>query len=594
LFKSTNIVPGEDPYLTSRYVSAFVNGLQGEGPRLRVAAACKHFVANSLENWGEYTRHDFDAHVSQEDLFDYYFPPFRECVKQAMGVMCSYNALNGKPTCTNQWLLQDILRNEWGFQGYVVSDCGALEDIVTGHHSAVDPIQASAMALNASVDLNCGDGGYYPEGLLQAFKEKWVEESAVRNGFARLARVQFRLGLFDPKDYYPDDDIGIVGSHSDLAMSAAQQSIVLLKNEGNLLPLRPKQTMAMIGPHIYANGALLGNYHGDRCSCAVDADAYDCIQTPLEAIEELNLLPVLAVKGCNIASDDLDEIILATEAAREAAVVLLVVGLDQSQEREGVDRYETTLPGLQSKLIESVLQVASEKTILVIFHGGAVSLGDYVRTKTPAILSLPYGGQAASKALASVMFGDYNPTGKLAATMYPPSYVQKIPLTEMGLRGGGGYDGRTHMYYDGPTEFPFGHGLSYSEWRLEWSGHQLNRASGRSDGAWTVQVNITVYNTGPLAGSQNVLLFWQPSNRTLTREKLLAFQGTGHLYPGQHEALQFELQDIDFALWNTTRRRMAVSTDDCVLVAKASSTEVKMTLHHSHISASLPDVATNE
>ena len=568
-----------------------MNGLQGgSGEKLRVSSTCKHFVANSLEKWEEYSRHDFDAHVSQQDLFDYYFPPFEECVKEATGVMCSYNALNGRPACANDWLLKEILRKRWGFDGYVTSDCGALADIVTGHHFAVDEVQASALALNATTDLNCGGGAYYPEGLTKALNESWVEESTVKESFSRLARIQFRLGLFDhPKVYKPLDDIRVVDSHDDLAYNAAQQSVVLLKNDGNLLPLQPNQRkLVLIGPHIHASEALLSNYHGDRCGCSSrhnheenDLNGNDCLQTPLDAIENMNQQPVVGVVGCNVEGNDLDEIEKATQAAEDASIVILVVGIDQSQEKEGLDRTQSTLPGLQSKLIESVLGVASDKTILVMFHGGSLSLGDSIIGATPAIISMPYGGQAASKALVSVLFGEYNPTGRLSATMYPPSYVENNPLSEMGVRPKKGFEGRTHMYYKGTTEFAFGDGLSYSDWNVEFSSQQKQpdiQVFRNSEGIITTRFNITVSNLGPLPGSQNVLLFWQPSTSTGTQSKLLSFRGTSLLRPEQSQVLQFEVLDNAFALWKASKQMMEVLTENRVLVAKVSGGETTFLL----------------
>ena len=288
-------VPGEDPHLTKVYAKAFVNGLQGgDHEKIRVGACCKHYVANSLEHWYNYSRHNFDAHISDEDLHDYYFPPFEECSKTAVGVMCSYNAVNGQPACANPWLLNDVLREKWNFSGYLVTDCGALGDVVYGHHYAVDGTQAAAMAKNASVDVNCGNGEYFPNGLLRAYKEKWVEESTIRQSFQRMATIQFRLGLFDAskkEQSNPVHDIESIGSphHKQLALEAALQGIVLLQNKNNLLPLDPtlKKKIAIIGPHLNATSALLSNYHGAACGCSSDGSIKrddSCIETPFQAI----------------------------------------------------------------------------------------------------------------------------------------------------------------------------------------------------------------------------------------------------------------------------------------------------------------------
>jgi beta-D-xylosidase 4 len=656
-------VPGEDPYLTSQYAIAFVNGLQsmdddttdddhdinidqdgrtflgkssdGRYSKVRIGAACKHFVGNSLENWERWSRHNFDAHIDDIDLHNYYFPPFAACAKHAVGVMCSYNAVNGQPACANPWLLRDILRTQMNFSGYLVTDCGALADIVTGHHYAVDATQASAMAKNATVDVNCGDGEYFPNGLRRAYDEGWVESSTIRDSFTRMATVQFRLGLFDATSKInnnsnnPEDDIKLIGSsqHSQLAYEAAQQSIVLLQNRNKLLPLDPmkKFNLAIIGPHINATVALLSNYHGDKCKCTNNDDAsidcthrpdsedrMSCIETPLQAISK-RLQPqdtyqsVKGLMGCTIGGTELNELDDATELAIQSDVVLLLLGLDQSQESEGLDRYETTLPGLQPKLLQNILEVAGDKTVIVLFHGGAMSLGQDSLDMAGAILTAGYGGQAGSSALADVLFGTYNPTGKLAATWYPPSFVNELPMTEMGLRVG---VGRTHLFYQGIPEFPFGHGLSYNQWRLSWHSTSKDEKDDvvvdsninhimvlRSNDS--IKIRIVVENLGPYfdGGVQTILLFWSPvkmstsfSNSETTRinqgmvlRRLIGFQGTSSsVLVNSKEIVEFDVQWKDFALWNTSTNSTMVipgryelrvqGPTDCYPTSRTSST----------------------
>jgi hypothetical protein len=281
--------------------------------------------------------------------------------------------------------------------------------------------------------------------------------------------------------------------------------------------------------------------------------------------------PVTGIMGCHISGTDLNEIEEATKAARESDAVIIFAGLDTSQEREGLDRNQTTLPGLQPELIQAVLQVASNKTILVLIHGGSLSLGEYVLTNTPAIVSAPYGGQAASLALASVLFGEYNPTGKLAATMYPPSFVHDLPLTEMGLRVG---VGRTYLYYKGTPEFPFGHGLSYSQWHLEWADHKKDMDLELLGTGTTLRVDVTVRNTGPHPGSQTLLLFWRPMSSLNIRQKLIGFQGSQVLDVGEKQVLQFGIKWEDFALWNDMRNSTVASSGTYLLEARASNAQL--------------------
>jgi beta-glucosidase-like glycosyl hydrolase len=730
-----DIVPGEDPTLTSHYTNAFVTGLQHlqeddeqaayhhhhhhqeeqEASSsssssslllstttttplsfLTVAAGCKHFVANSLERWGNVTRHDVNAQVSIEELYNYYFPPFEECVTHAhtVGIMCSYNAVNGIPACVNDWLLQDVLRRDWKFGhedndnddhddhdhedashanfglGYVVTDCGALRDVLEGHHYATSPAEVAALAMNASVDVNCGNGDYYPQALLEAYQLKLVQETTIRDSFTRLAKIQFRLGLFDshkknqkkdhlshdgplttrPDETFPIPDIpNLIDTPADqaLAYRAAQQSIVVLQNKNSILPLLPLTTtsggrkIAVIGPHALCQRELLSNYHGQKCPSVYDKDkdndvivvdctnatnhdndaCYTCLETPFHAIQEWNRRQGGGVNattrykvGCHVDTNpnnpddkDFDEIDDAVALAKESDLVILLMGLNQAQEREDHDRTLTTLPGLQRELIQRVVQVMSNKTstttgtrtttspeassssslqvILVLVHGGSLSLGPEILDTVPAIVSASYGGQAASRALADVLFGQYNPTGKLAATMYPPMYIHELPLTEMSIIKA---PGRTYQYYQGQAEFDFGHGLSYSQWNLEWArpggGCYVGRNGGLEEGEeevlndlahdhrseadadWYLElpteysngltkkkrkrnsqgknvdqgcnnkehvtISVQVENLGPYPGHQTVLLFWKPvtvkvpPHVTLPFQKLIHFGGT--------------------------------------------------------------------
>ncbi|KAL3926276.1 MAG: hypothetical protein SGBAC_013538, partial [Bacillariaceae sp.] len=454
---------GEDPFLTSVYARNFVSGLQNTSAEqensstddepLRIAACCKHFIANSLESWKNHTRHNFNAQISDEDLHDYYYQPFQECVQaKAAGVMCSYNALNGIPTCLSKNLLNQTLRQSWGFDGYVVTDCWALTDTISGHNAAKDSEEASAMAKAATVDVNCGDT--FQKGLLQAYQNGRISNSEINASFRRLARIQFRLGLFDSsKMFEPQRDIELVGSHGKLALEAALQSIVLLKNRHNILPLMTDHKVALIGPHAFGREVFLSNYHGEPCPPNSTGDkSFECIESPIEALSKMPVQDIKAIMGCKVADTDWNEIDMAVDLAKASDAVVLMLGLDQTQEREGRDRIETVLPGLQGRLLSSILDVAAEKTVLVLVHGGAMSLGEDAIDRSGAILSTSYGGQSASSALAQVLFGLYNPTGKLSSTMYPPSYVHEIPLTEMGLAVG---IGRTHMFYKKKSEFAF-------------------------------------------------------------------------------------------------------------------------------------------
>jgi len=321
--------------------------------------------------------------------------------------------------------------------------------------------------------------------------------------------------------------------------------------------------IAIVGPHFNATDLLISNYHGSRCLDPSNplhpgsGKYFGCITTPLDAITAANGAGgwVKGAVGCTVAGTDSSKIADAVALAASADVVILALGIDQSQEREGLDRDITTFPGQQTELLAKVMALNKAKTVLVSFSGGAMSLGNGV--KVPAIISAIYGGEAAAPALADVLFGKYNPSGKLAATMYPADYVDAIKLTEMGLTVG---PGRTHMFYTGTPEFAFGTGLSYTSWAMKWS--ESNAFSSKSaiiyslsssapDSVTEVEVELT--NVGNHSGRQTLLCFWRPKASGGTglkiKQKLVAYRGTGvELSPGQVSTLKFGVSLDMFAL----------------------------------------------
>jgi len=558
-------VPGEDPMLTGAYATAFVSGLQSldDGGGAQVVACCKHFVANSLENWQGITRHNFDAPVSAEDLAEYYLPPFRACVMEghSLGIMCSYNEVNGVPSCANDWLLQQTLRESWRFEGYVTSDCGAIRDECVvepdGHgYTGDNCANATALSIKAGTDVDCG--GVYKQGIPDAIKAGLLTQDEVDVSFARLTTIQMRLGLFD--DGKASDKYFTLGSeaidspaHQQLALEAAQQSIVLLKNEGQLLPLQPGQTLAVIGPHFNATEVLLSNYHGSRC---VDAKSgpgtgndFSCIPSVLNSIVAANEGGATSgLMGCSIAGTSGNDIAAAVALAKKADVVVLAMGIDQSQEAEGRDRINTTLPGEQAALVQAIAALG-KPTVMVLLNGGTLSLGP-LKGAVPAILAASYGGEMGALALADVLFGRYNPSAKLAATWYPPDFVSQLPLTEMSLTAP---PGRTHMFYSGEAEFVFGAGLSYSEWALEWHAAPPTTwpIAEHEEHIAPVAFRVRVRNVGSRAGRQTILVFVRSADSDeargprAMRQKLVAFDGVAPLAPGADGLISFSLQPSD-------------------------------------------------
>lgn len=590
-------VPGEDPLLTSRYAVQYVKGLQQKRiddatstQPMQLAACCKHFVANSLEKWKNYSRHEFDAVVSEEDLREYYYPPFVACVKEAgvAGIMCSYNALNGIPSCVNEPLLKDYLRDGLGFDGYVTSDCGAVYDVADYHHYTKDHVVSAALAVNASTNVNCGHA--YQYFLNYALRLGMVTPEVISSNYRSLLTVQMKLGLFDqPKSKNPyaklgADDIDTV-EHQQLALEAAEQGIVLLQNKatGNtpVLPLQRNQRIAVVGPHSNATTAFKSNYFFRRCPPLGGVnDGDSCILTPFAAISQANEGgTTVSARGCDVHGKE--DIAHAREVAASADAIVMMVGLDRSQEDEGLDRVETTLPGYQVELVHAMLELKNPRTVLVLVNGGSISLGPRL-LKTQAIVQAGYGGQSASQALANVLFGVYNPSGRLAATMYPPEFVQQVPMTDMNLRTG---IGRTYMFYRGEAEFSFGDGLSFSEWTVEYE-YSYDPVPQEGDGG-KISLAATLTNKGPLAGRQSLLLFAISSKELHTRkanhqarQRLIDYAGTVQiLNVGQAETLEFELgasslahgYDLVVLEPNGVRTKLG-SWKDLILNAKFSST----------------------
>jgi len=404
--------PGEDPFLSSVYATQFVRGMQeGEDDRyLKTSACCKHFAAYSVENLYNGThRHNFDAHVTKQDMADTYLPAFEACVVKgkASALMCSYNSINGVPACADVGLLTGVARERWGFDGYVTSDCGAISDIWKRHNYTDSPEGACAVALQAGCDLDCST--FYQEHCPEAMAKGMIDEGDLDKALGHLLRVQFRLGLFDSleEQVYTKYGLEKVNSeeHQALALEAARQGMVLLKNEGGFLPLsveeeemeevgeeeallktallrrerRERQlhrgqraegvlSMAVIGPHADAMDALLGNYQG----------VPPFIISPIEGLRKYVPDAVL-VEGCGINSTlPGDQMSAAEAAARKADVVVLVLGLDLTIENEGVDRTSIVLPPPQVELAGRVLEAAEDggkRVVVVLIAGGAVDVG---------------------------------------------------------------------------------------------------------------------------------------------------------------------------------------------------------------------------
>ncbi|HEY6728415.1 MAG TPA: glycoside hydrolase family 3 C-terminal domain-containing protein, partial [Polyangiaceae bacterium] len=494
---------GECPYLTGRLGVAFCKGLQGDDPKyLKLVATPKHYAVHSGP---EGLRHSFDAIASQKDLYETYLPAFFDCITEAKAhsIMPAYNRTNGEPCCASDTLLRKILRDEWGFQGYVVSDCWAIRDIHENHKYTQTPEESAAIAVKAGCDLNCG---CTYEHIPAAVEQGLLSEADLDVSVTRLFRARFLLGMFDPPAMVPhaaipyelNDSI----EHRALSRAAARESMVLLKNAGGLLPLkRDVKSIAVIGPNAHDDSVLLGNYFGIPSHSV----------TPLDGIRAAvsEQTKVWYAPGCKLlgtARDGLGRAGNLSEAmsmAERADVIVLCLGLsaeiegeqgDASNSEAAGDKKDLGLTGLQQPMLEEILALG-KPTVVVVLSGSALDL-NYAQEHAGAIIQAWYPGEECGHALADILFGDYSPAGRLPITF--PKSIHDIPeITNYAMAG------RTYRYAQKAPLYPFGYGLSYTEF-----AYSDLRLSATSLAAGTpLTVSVTVTNTGKVAGDEVVQLY---------------------------------------------------------------------------------------
>ena len=705
---------GEDPYLTSRIGVVFVRGIQGDDPKYLKAAACaKHYAVHSGP---EHLRHEFDITVSERDLRETYLHAFKALVKDAdvEAVMCAYNRYDGEACCGSNRLLNDILRNQWGFNGHIVSDCGAVRDIYANHKIVETAPEAAALAIKSGTDVNCG--WTYPS-LKDAFKMGLVTEEDIDKALINLLNTRFKLGMFDPPEMVPYAQIPFeknnAPEHGELALATARQSIVLLKNEDSLLPLSKNlKKVAVIGPNADSYDVLLGNYNGtpvkystvltgirEALSDSTEVayalgvnylgekymlkaippkafyhDGKNGIKVayytnmklegepfkvaldenidhewsygpPLEGMSPENFsicwegqikpdktgkyylgikgdegfrlyfedeLVLDSWKGWGIKTAafeaDLEEGKLysfkleyyegrnnaqvmfgwhqpgydlhdeAMEIAADADAVIYVGGITPRLEGEEMgdhvkfegffrgDRTKVCLPAAQTSLLKDLAKL-NKPLIFVNMSGGAVSM-NWENEHIPAILQAWYPGQAGGEAIADVIFGDYNPAGRLPVTVYKS--VDQLPDYE-------NYDmaGRTYRYFDGEVLFPFGYGLSYSDFEysnLSVTPDQIITGKG-------ISVSVDVKNTSPNDGDEVVQVYITDNEASfpVPLKSLKAFKRI-HLKAGQKKRVIFNLKLDNFGLYDDDMQRIVEPGDFTVMVGVSSSNGLKSTI----------------
>ena len=494
---------GEDPFLTGSMAKSFVEGLQGDDPKYLKAAACaKHYAIHSGP---ESSRHTFDVNVSNHDLWDTYLPAFKQLVVNAKvaGVMCAYNAYAGQPCCGNDKLMVDILCNQWKFTGYVTSDCGAIDDFYRQHKMFPDAESSASDAVLHGTDVECGNTTY--KTLTKAVKDGKLTEKDIDESVKRLFTIRFRLGMFDPAKMVKYAQIPITDleskPHKDLALKMAKQSIVLLRNKNNLLPLSKNiKRIAVLGPNADNANTQLGNYNGQP----------SVITTVLQGIKnKLRNAEIFYSKSTDFTATEAQDFSKLNDSIKDADVIIYVGGISPRLEGEemkvsnpgfsGGDRTTIALPTVQTDFMKA-LKATGKPVVFVMMSGSALSI-PWEAENIPGIINAWYGGQAAGTAVADVLFGDYSPAGRLPVTFYK-SDSDLPPFDDYSMQN------RTYRYFKGVPLYPFGFGLSYTKFNYS-NLHVSKKTVTKNE---LIEAEVTVANTGKFKSDEVVQLYLTHEN----------------------------------------------------------------------------------
>lgn len=568
---------GEDPYLTGEMGTAYMVGMQNHGnPDARpIFSTLKHFAAYGIPEAG---RNGDRAVIGQNQLFSELLPPFKKAVEAGAGtIMTSYNLIDGTPSTANRFLLTDVLRDRWGFNGFVYSDLFSIDGIAG--HIAPDRMTAGALALNAGVDMDLGAASYGAK-TLEALGKGLITEAEIDSAVSRVLRMKFLAGLFD--NPYVDPEKATAGvrtaAHRDLALEVARQSITLLKND-SLLPLSPSiKRIAVIGPNADTQYNQLGDYTAPQDS------AY--ITTVLEGIRAAvsPSTEVIYEKGCAVRDTSSSTIARAVEAARSADAVVLVVGgssardfrtkyiatgaatADDSASQtlldmdcgEGYDRATLSLLGHQPRLMQEV--IATGRPVVVVYIQGRPLDMNYAAEHAGALLAAWYPGAEGGRAVADVIFGRHNPSGRLPVTI--PRSEGQIPIYYS--------KGTQRDYMDTPATplYPFGHGLSYTT--FSYSDLKISEPKVDSDTIVTVSCRVT--NTGSLQGAEVVQLYLRDVLASVSQPPIL-LKGFSRieLQPGETATVTFPLTADELAIYDASLRRVVEPGDFNVMVGSSSA-----------------------
>jgi beta-glucosidase len=555
---------GEDPFLTASMGLAFVKGLQGNDPHyLKTAACAKHFAVHSGPEAG---RHAFNAVVDEKDLRETYLYAFKKLVNGGVeSVMCAYNRLNDAPCCTNNILLHKILRDEWKFKGHVVTDCGALDDIYQFHKVMPGPVEVAAAALKAGVNLDCSN--LLQKDVITAYERKMVTGQEIDSALSALLRTQFKLGFYDEKAAVPFSALGAESVHApahiELARKAAQQSMVLLKNDKNILPL-PKDkygSIVVLGANAGAMDPLVANYHGMSGNMVSFAEGITAAAGPATAVQY------------DQGSDYTDTVHFGgIWAAGESDLTIAVIGLTPVLEGEegdaflaanGGDKLSIDLPAAHIAMLKA-LRKKGKPVVVVVTAGSNVDI-TAIEPYADAIVLAWYPGEQGGNALADLLFGKVSPAGRLPVTFYQS--LQDLPA----------YDnyqvkGRTYRYFEGKVQYPFGFGLSYTSFAYSWQQQPVKVTAVKD----TLVFAVNIKNTGEMDGDEVAQLYvTYPAIDRMPVKELKSFKRVA-VTKGLEKMVQFKVPVTELQKWDLALQKWVLYGGDYHFLIGSNSQDVKL------------------
>jgi len=573
---------GEDPYLTGQMGMQFVKGLQGSDPKyFKVVATAKHFA---VHNGPEPNRHSFNVLPSKRDLWETYLPAFKDLIMDAKvySVMGAYNRVDGESASASWMLLNDILRKQWGFEGYVVSDCGAINDIYSSHKIVNTEEEAAALGIRRGCDLNCGD--VYQRALKKAVSQGLVGVREIDLSVYRLILARMKLGMFDPIELVDYAKIPFETNnskaHNEKALKMAQKSMTLLKNNG-ILPLNKSsiKKIVVIGPNANNLSALRGNYYGSASN-------------PITIINGIKAqagsdIDIVFHKGVPlVTSQDNEPQVLSKEILKDietADVAVFVGGLDASwegeesnemREKNGVDgfyagdRTKIELPEIQLNALKSIKKTGTP-LIFILLAGSAISLNG-LEQELDAFLAAWYPGQRGGDAVADVLFGKYNPAGRLPVTFYS-STNELADFEDYNMRAGKGF---TYRYYKGEALYPFGHGISYTTFKYSDMIIDKTMIVDTDD----ILVSVKVKNSGDIDGEEVVQLYVKDVESTtwMPIKQLREFRRIS-LKKGEEKTVEFKLSPIkDMRYYDALKQNYAVEPGEFEIQIGSSSRDIRL------------------